>query len=217
MGSGGRIGAALLGLLLVAAAGSAAGGEEVTVAFGGSRVTLTADAVSVHAILAAWARVGQTQFVDVEHLGEEPVTLQLIAVPETEALRILLRKASGFVAAPRAQATDDVSSFARVMIMRPSRSRPVPWPAAPGDFSGDGAALHQEIDSEAVGWGFPNMQSNDRVEDEFDERLPEPLDPLFAEPADENNEPLLPGPPVAPRPGMLINTGEDQTPVFRRP
>ena len=55
-------------------------------------------------ILTEWARVGQTRIVNVERIPGGPVTLQLTDVPESEALDLLLRSVTGYMAAQRAGA-----------------------------------------------------------------------------------------------------------------
>ena len=66
------------------------------------RVSLVAKDATVRQILAEWARVGQTKIVNVERIPGGPVTLQLTDVPEQQALDMLLRSVSGYLAAPRA-------------------------------------------------------------------------------------------------------------------
>ena len=67
------------------------------------RVTIIADNVPLRQILQEWARVGQTKIVNADKLAgpAHNVTLQLIDAPERDALDILLRSASGYIAAPR--------------------------------------------------------------------------------------------------------------------
>src|SRR3982751_7144234 len=65
------------------------------------RVTVIADDVPLRQILQEWARVGQTRIVNAEKLSGPAVTLQLIDASEKDALDILLRSASGYIAAPR--------------------------------------------------------------------------------------------------------------------
>ena len=91
------------------------------------RVTLTATEVPLGEILAEWSRIGGTRFVDADQLTAPPMTLQLVDVPEADALRILLRAASGYVAAPRATEGPGTSRFDRVVILvsSPASSRVV--------------------------------------------------------------------------------------------
>ena len=88
------------------------------------RVTLVAKDATVRQILTEWARVGQTQIVNVERIPGGPQTIELTNVPEAEALDVLLRTVSGFIAAPRAvPAAATASQFDRIVVM--------PTPAAP--------------------------------------------------------------------------------------
>src|SRR6476646_7738985 len=65
------------------------------------RVTLIAESVPVRQILQEWARVGQTRIVNAEKLTGPALTVQLVNVPERDALDIVLRSAAGYIAAPR--------------------------------------------------------------------------------------------------------------------
>ena len=78
---------------------------------------------TVGEILAEWARVGQTRVVNPEAIPRDRVTIELKDVGEDEALAILLRKASGYIAAPRAIALPDASRFDRILVMPPSVAR----------------------------------------------------------------------------------------------
>src|SRR5262245_17252568 len=80
-------------------------------------VTLDAKDATVRQILAEWARVGQTRIVNGERVVGSPVTLQLTHVPEGEALNIVLRSVSGYMAAPRAAAVPNASRFDRILVM----------------------------------------------------------------------------------------------------
>src|SRR6266576_6222775 len=82
-------------MLLVASTASA----EVQLSIHDGRVTLVATNVTVRQILTEWARVGQTKIVNVERIPGGPLTLQFANVPEQEALDILLRAVTGYLAA----------------------------------------------------------------------------------------------------------------------
>lgn len=105
---------------------------EVQLAIHDGRVSLTARDATVQQILAEWARVGQTRVVNLERVPGGPMTLQLIDVPEQQALEIVLRLVSGYLAAPRATFLTNASRFDRIIVMPTSaaaRSTPVPTPA----------------------------------------------------------------------------------------
>lgn len=80
-------------------------------------VTLSAKEATVRQILAEWARVGKTKVVNGDRIAGTPLTLQLIKVPEAEALDILLRSVSGYLAAPRAVEASNASRFDRILVM----------------------------------------------------------------------------------------------------
>jgi hypothetical protein len=111
----------LIASALVTASASAWAGElKLTIANG--RVTLIAQEVPLRQILTEWARVGETRIVNAEKLVGPPLTLQLVDVPEKEALDIVLHSASGYVAAPRAASASGASQYDRIMILATSRA-----------------------------------------------------------------------------------------------
>lgn len=84
-------------------------------------VTLDAKDASLREILAEWARVGQTRIVNADRVPGAPMTVQLVGVPERQALETLLRAAAGFVAAPRAVLQAAGSIYDRIMVMPGTR------------------------------------------------------------------------------------------------
>ncbi len=101
--------------LALAAPVSAADDLELSIQDG--RVTIRAQQVSIKAILAEWGRVGHTRIIDADGLVDEVVTLELVNVPEAQALRTLLRDAAGYLAAPRAALLEGGSRFDRILVM----------------------------------------------------------------------------------------------------
>ena len=81
------------------------------------RVSIVAKEATVREILTEWARVGRTKIVNLERIAGGPVTLELINVTEMQALDVLLRSLSGFIAAPRAVEAANLSTFDRIIIM----------------------------------------------------------------------------------------------------
>ena len=84
--------------MFTAAAGLAAvapAHAQVLITIHDSRVSLVAKDATLGQILAEWAKVGETMFVNSERIPGGPLTLQLTDVPEAEALDILLRVVSG--------------------------------------------------------------------------------------------------------------------------
>ncbi len=126
---------------LVAAFTSPASAGEVKVTLNQGLVTIIADEAPVSRILAEWARLGQTKIVNGEKMMMV-VSLQLVNMPERKALDILLRSASGYMAAERQTPVQGASAFDRIMILpfsQPpaaaslpaSRSMPQPFNAGP--------------------------------------------------------------------------------------
>jgi hypothetical protein len=95
------------------------------------RVTLVAKDATVRQILTEWARIGQTKIVNVDRIPGGPVTLELTNVPEQEALDVLLRSLSGYMAATRANAAAGLSHFDRIVVMPTSAPPRAPVSAAP--------------------------------------------------------------------------------------
>ena len=103
-----------LAVAVVTAAPAAAGELKLTISAG--LVTVVADDVPVSRILAEWSRVGQIKIVNGEKLMTV-VSLELVNVPEKQALDIVLRSASGYLAAERAVPVAGASAFDRIMIL----------------------------------------------------------------------------------------------------
>jgi hypothetical protein len=122
-------GAIVMCLLTVSAASA-----DVQLQLHDGRVSIVAKDATVRQILAEWARVGQTKVVNVERIPGGPLTLELSNMPEGQALDVLLRSVSGYMAAPRATAVANLSVFDRIIVM-PTVAAPRPAasaaPAAP--------------------------------------------------------------------------------------
>ena len=103
--------------LLVVMAMAPAASADVQLSIRDGRVTIVAKDATVRQILIEWARVGRTKIVNVERIPGGPVTLELKDVPEMEALDVLLRSLSGYMAAPRAAAAADASQFDAIVVM----------------------------------------------------------------------------------------------------
>ena len=104
--------AVLLGLAAPSAARA-----EVRLSMHDGVVSLVAEDATVAQILAEWARVGQTTIVNGEKVPGGTVSLRMVDMPEEQALDILLRTVSGFLAAPRQAMTANLSRFDRILIM----------------------------------------------------------------------------------------------------
>ena len=175
--------------------------DELAFVVAAGRVTLTAAGVPLGDVLAEWSRVGNTRFEGVGALGSAPVTLRLEGVPEREALRLLLRPAAGFLAAPRDPRDPGASLYDRVRIRAARRApRPAGAPAARRPLPGPVR--------EAPGMSL--AEQRERLQ-----RLlrPPPAVEAVAEPAEP---PPRGGPayaPTTPRPGMVV---EPESPAPRQ-
>jgi hypothetical protein len=122
----------VIALVAGSAAVAAAGELKLTIANG--RATLIARDVPLRQILDEWARVGSTTIVNGDKLTGPPITLQLVDRPEREVLDLILRSASGYIAAPRQVSLAGASQFDRVMILPVSRGPVGVANAAPTPF-----------------------------------------------------------------------------------
>jgi hypothetical protein len=132
---------ALASVTWLAAGSTAFADVQLTIRNG--QVSLVAKDATVRQILTEWARVGQTKIVNVERIPGGPITLELKNVSEQEALDVLLRSVSGYMAAPRAAAVANASAFDRIIVMptsvapRSAGAAPAavyPQPGLPGQF-----------------------------------------------------------------------------------
>jgi hypothetical protein len=110
--------------------------QQFRLEFKDGRVSLNAQNTPIRAILAEWARMGGATIVNGDRVPGAPVTLELIAVPERQALDTLLRGAAAYMLAPRRPGTAGVSAFDRILILptstAPRNPAPAPTPAALG-------------------------------------------------------------------------------------
>jgi hypothetical protein len=114
---------------IVSALGAAvpASAGPVEVVFANGRVTVRATDASLRQILQEWSQQGQTRIVGLEKVAGAPITLELVDVPEKQAIEILLRSVAGYMAAPRVVAgSPAVSGYDRLMILATSVAAPPP-------------------------------------------------------------------------------------------
>jgi len=107
--------------VLLCGVGSASA-QVVSLEFHDGHVRLIAENVPVGRILAEWTRLGGTRIVNGERIPGAPVTLQLVDVPERQALDIVLRGAAGYMVAAREGASTGASVFDRILVL-PTTSR----------------------------------------------------------------------------------------------
>jgi hypothetical protein len=98
------------------------------------RATVIAQDVPLRQILAEWSRVGGTRIMNADKVAGAPVTLQLVDVPEAQALDTLLRSVAGYMAAPRPAGVMGVSMYDRIMILPTSHAPAATASAAPQPF-----------------------------------------------------------------------------------
>jgi hypothetical protein len=196
-----RRGIAVLVLAGSAVAGSAspvfAGELKLTLANG--HATLIAQDVPLRQILAEWARIGKTTIVNGEKLTGPPITLQLIDRPEREVLEVLLRSASGYIAAERQIVLAEASVFDRVMILPTSRG-PVGVASAQPP-----APFQRPHMPPPMPMPMPVVEDDEAMETPQPQNQPgmgvQPVLPpgMFQPPGQGQQQPVL----TAPRPGML--------------
>jgi hypothetical protein len=130
---------ALAAAAVVATSSTTYADPHVSVSMHDGRVSIEATDAPLAQILNEWTRAGGPRFVNAANLSATPTTIQLANVPEKEALAILLRPASGFLAVARTGAAANLSLYDRVLIMpgaplptsaMPTRPSPLPLPAA---------------------------------------------------------------------------------------
>jgi len=103
---------------------------EITLSIHDGRVVLIANDATIADIIAEWAKVGRIKIVNADKIPRDVVTLELQNVNERQALDIVLRSASGFIVALRAEDDPNASRFDRLVIMPPSTAPPPPQNAS---------------------------------------------------------------------------------------
>jgi hypothetical protein len=121
--------AAAAALLLTVTVVPAAAQQQVRVEMRAGRVTLHALNAPLRQVLAEWARVGGTKFVNVERVTGAPISVDLDNVSERQALDTLLRGVAGYVLGSRPPSAPGASTIDRVLILAASTApRAVPQP-----------------------------------------------------------------------------------------
>jgi hypothetical protein len=135
---------------------------EVHVSIRNGRVSIMAKDATVRQILVEWARVGKTRIVNVERVPGGPLTLELKDVSEAEALDVLLRSLSGYMAAPRlTMASADVSAYDSIVVMpttAATATRTAGPSNAPAPFAPPTGDLSQD-DSDTLQRGLDNVNA----------------------------------------------------------
>jgi hypothetical protein len=223
---------AALSALLFCCAGPA-GAQSVKLEFRDGKVSLITQNASLRAILTEWARLGGTQVVNLERLAGAPVTLQLIDVPETQALDIILRGTAGYIAGQRAAAEPARSSLDRILIVPTAgtaasvSARPV---ATPPPFAGQQRFPQPDPDDDPVSDTPPNDDPPNRgtIRMNVPPNVPirgnqpnQPASPQPIRPEDVNQQEPQPETTPAPANPFGIQTGSSRpgtiTPVPQQP
>lgn len=193
--------AALVSGLALGPAASARADVHITIMDG--YVSLEAKDATVRQILAEWARVGQTRIVNAERVTGTPLTLQLVRVPEAQALDIVLRNVSGYMAAPRQSPNPTVSQFDRILVM--------PTSVAPRA----GAATPAQPPQQQA---FQPPAIVDDVDMDEPQQVPPggtrgPIFPQYPNPANANVNGPGPGPGNFPQRGPMFPTQANPIPI----
>jgi hypothetical protein len=173
---------------------------DVQLTINNGQVTLSARDATIREILAEWARVGQTRIVNAERVASAPLTLELAGVSEEQALDVILRSVSGYLAAPRSVGLANASRYDRILVM-PTSTGTRANTAPPPTF-------------QQPQFTPPPVDEVDDSEDEDEEPAPpvppnnptrRPRGPVFNAPPDEDGAPRRGTPAQAPRtaPGVL--------------
>ena len=207
-------------IVAVTLAASPAAAQAPEVSFHAGRVTIAAREAPLAAVLDSWERQGGSRFDGAGRLADQSISVQLVDVPEREALRVLLRSAGGYVAIPRSIGQPGGSAFERIFIMagdrqvRAARGADSATPeSGPAGATADGQGALDEFDE------LDEMEELDLVESL--RRRVQSAAPAAreAEPAGFRSQPDGGDLRSTPRPGMVIEAEEPQNrpnPVRRR-
>jgi len=175
-----------LAAILLSVTAVTASAQTVKVEFLMGKVNLKAQNASLRAVLTEWARVGGTRIVNPERLAGQPVTLELVGVPERQALDILLRDVGGFMLGPRQSLVPGVSAYDRIVVVSAAAGRPTV--TAP-PFNASAQPVRRPPPPQV------EPQDDDIEEDDEDVDGPVPIGP--ADPATRSAQPGLVTPGLA--------------------
>jgi len=166
-----QIAIACVAVLLGCAASSSA--QTVSLRFDNGLVTVNAQNAPLRTILAEWARLGGTRFLNADRIGGEPVTVELTSVPERQALEILLRSVAGYVVTQREGG--GVSRLGGVAILPTSTGVRAPAPVTFG-----ASTVQQQRGGQDDALNDPN------ADDPRGQRIPPPANPFSQIPSATN-------------------------------
>jgi hypothetical protein len=119
-------------LFVLLAGAGAASAQSLSIAFNDGKVRLKAENVPVSRILAEWTRIGGTRIVHGERVPGA-LTLEIMDVPERQALDIVLRGAAGYMVLARDMTPAGASSFDKILVLPTTTRAPaaasVPQPS----------------------------------------------------------------------------------------
>ena len=192
---------------------SSAAFAEVQLSIQDGRVTLVAREATVRQILTEWARVGQTTIVNLDRIPGGPLTLELNNIPEPQALDVLLRTLSGYMAAPRPQTAANLSQYDRIVVMPTSAP-----PRAPVSAAAPAPTFAQPQ------FAPPQFVPPQPADDDDDEKpapnvpVPNPRGPVFntfpAQPQVPNQGPASASPFNQPHEHFSFLGQQSQAPIF---
>jgi hypothetical protein len=155
--------------------------------FNDGYVTLSARDVPVRQILTEWAARGRTRIINGEKVMGGPVSLELVRVPEKQAIEVILRSVAGYLVAARPVAMAGASAFDRIVVMPTSTAVPA---AAAAAGARPGFPAQQ----------FVPQQTPQPMVDDQDEPVPsaQPPGPEGFVPGPDANVPAPPNGPYVP-------------------
>lgn len=170
--------------------------QSITLQFADGLVTLRAQNAPVKTILAEWARLGGATIVNGDRVTGPPVTLELTAVPERQALDIVLRNVAGYLLAPRRADATGASAFDRILILPTSAAprNPPPPAAAAAAPAGPRPVFPRPTVAPRAGVAFPVERAPDGMQ-------PEDTEPLTDDVTPEDQAIDAPDEGAAPTPG----------------
>ena len=138
-------------------------------------VSIDAQDVTVRQILTEWARVGKTRIFNGERVTGGPITMKFEAVPEKQALDMILRSIPGYVAMPRVALVADASLYDRILIMPTTTVVAAPRPQQPtagftgmqpGPFGGANVTALRPAQAQLSPGALPETQTSTEQPDD---------------------------------------------------
>jgi len=113
-----RSGAFLVLATMLVATHAAAQSAPVSIQFQNGNVTVRTTArTPLRTVLQEWARVGRARIVNAESVTVTLEQIELVNVPEQQALAVLLREVSGYAVGEREVLSSGPSRFDRIMLL----------------------------------------------------------------------------------------------------